>query len=265
LARSKSTALGKFEFHGESAAVARAQTQAAPGGVEWPEPWSSLPSTLQARSLSPVAIAPLQVSGLQWAWLGMALLLVFALRQKPVGALIVGLVLACALFLLPIPSRSVAPVVSVLEGDASSGRWLEVRGAQDGLVVTGSRPGWLRRLPAGAVGNLECLADATERWAAQFPEARLYFSTEIEIKDLPSGSSPGDRDLLRAWVRLPGEGWSFRGPWARQESLPGAILGGPAPPGWLAAGLPQGVGVLLGECKTSSTDQGWLRLVGFQE
>lgn len=265
LARANTVDVSEVQFHGTDRSAIEALVELAPAGVEWPEPWAELPYSLQARSLPPVASAPLEVSGLQWAWLGMSLLLIFALRRRPIGAFLLGVVGAAGLFFLPVHADPPAPVVTVLEGDATSGRWLEVRGAQDRLALSGPRPGWLRRVPGAAPGQLERLARAGGDWALQFDGARLFFSTEADVGVTPSGAGPGERSLARAWVRLPGESWSFRGSWGRSETLPDAVPDGPSPPGWLAAGLPQGVGVLVAECESGAPGPIWLRFVGFSE
>ncbi len=232
--------------------------------VTWPAPWGSLPYSLQGRSLSPLENSSPSISGLHWAWLGMSLLLVAALRRRPYRALLLGSALAGSLFLLPSAAPAQAPQVTLFEGDAPSGRWLEVRGAQDRLSIEGVQPGWLRRLPSNAEGRLELERGSGSTWAACFEGARIYYMCETSRHPQPGIQGPGRRAMRRTWLRRPGEGWSAHGAWPVSQGFPEAIAGDPGPPGWLVAGLPQGVGVLLGELEPEAGGSAWVRLVGFE-
>jgi hypothetical protein len=240
-----------------------ADAELLPATVELPAAWTALPGGLRSRALPPVE-QPLPVAGaLRLAWLAASLLLVLALRRRPPAALFLGLVAGLGSFVLPLPHVP-AIQVRVLEGDADSGRWLEVTGAEARLELPREFLGWVRRLPQVGEARLEVREEAGRlRSTFLAPGARVYALRERELHG-PTRSDPGTTGFRRVWVRDAGGAWSAHGAWRSPAPLPPAGDQPEAPPGWLAAGLPQGRVVLVGELVGDDDDEGWLRLVGFE-
>lgn len=231
--------------------------------VTWGEPWASLPHGLRTRALPPVGRVLPEAGPLSLAVLAAAVLLAVGLRRRPPVALLFGTGAAACLFVLPAPEAE-AVAVRVLEGDARDGRWLEVRGAQGRLELPVGRLGWLRRSPPAADAHLRVHEEGgSPRWSWVAPGARVYALTETG-RPVPTRVDPGAVGFRRAWTRSAAGAWSAHGPWPPGSALPAPSEAGGPPPGWLAAGLPQGLGTLVGELDDPAGDPAWLRLVGFE-
>jgi hypothetical protein len=234
-----------------------------PGSHEPPPVWAELPRGLRNRSLPPLERARVAPDAPRWAALAAALLLVLGLRRRPLAALTVGAAAALGLLLWPAPPAS-GPLQRVLEGDAESGRWLEVRAARESLELADISVGWVRHLPSSAALRLELsTAAGAAAWRLVAAQARVFALREVAGR-APTRADPGAHDWRRLWLRDPAGDWSAHGPWKRGEVLPPPLAGAPAPPGWLAAGLPQGIGILVGELESGADERLWLRWVGFE-
>ena len=99
---------------------------------------------------------------------------------------------------------------------------------------------------------------------------RVLSPIDVGLRFLdPAGNAWGDLDAV--WTRSSAGGaWVGRGPWRLGAPLPEAQPVPSVPPGWLAAGLPQGRGVLVGRLAESSwrgpegAGVAWIRQVGFE-
>jgi hypothetical protein len=226
-----------------------------------PDSFESLPRRLRVRGLPPLERELPTPGPARWALLLATVVLVLAARRYPWRALLVGSLGAAALWLpLELPSD---PSLILLEGDAASGRWLEVRAARDELELGAGDVTWLRTLPAGAATDLEVeLGGSSPALRISAPGARLFALREPEARPRLSLEENQALPLEQVWVRSPDGSWSCRGPWQPGAALPMAPAGEAAElPGWLAAGLPQGVAVLVGRADDLSGSR-WVRLVG---
>jgi hypothetical protein len=269
---------------------------ADPLGLEEERAWQSVPAGLRARAgvpdpeRTPVRAPPLALLA---ALTGLVLAL--SQRRRPLRAATLGGAFALATAAATLaPDRDPARL-RVLEGDAPSGLWLALDAGRDELALPAelplrveSRPErarltWRVRLgsaPAGpnrsggSGGSDRSDGDRAPTWTLSGPRTTLLavsgFDREIRLS--PSGNEW--ETLAEAWVRDPGEGtWARCGPWPRGKALPAASPG--APPGWLAAGLPQGPRVLAGRLDPGAPTGGpprgpagvpvWVRLTGFGE
>lgn len=232
-----------------------------PGGTRLPGNWRDLPASLRGRSLPPLEAVPVRPAPALLTGAVAGLLLVFALRRRPFLALGAGALAAGALAAVAPPAELAPAGVTVLEGDGDSGRWLLVRSAPGRLELGAREEGWLEVRPA----DREVRVEADRRTGAlvaalEAPGAELHLRRERVAPRQPGRGSPGGHDFRQTWVREPGEGWRALGPWAGEQPLPEAGPEGPAPPGWLVAGLPQGVPALVGELRAPAGQRSWLRL-----
>ena len=240
---------------------------AALDGVRAPGSYEDLPLALRLRSLPPVESRLPRPLPIHVAWLGAALLLVLALRRRPVAAALAGAGAALVLLVLPASPDGrggATNLVRVLEGDGDSGRWLEVRGALDRLELGADERGWLEHRPADRAAQLRTTAERgalrTEVVAAG---ATIHLRHERVAPVRPTREGSGGYRFRRVWVREPGAGWEARGVWSGDLPLPSPRSSGGDPPGWLAAGLPQGVTILVGELEAPEGERSWLRLAPF--
>lgn len=236
-----------------------------------PGPLAALPGALRARVRPPVAAGEVRVPLPVWAILVGAFWAGLGLRRKPYVALVVGLAGALGTsWLLARLARPTGAPVRVLEGLASGVPWLRVDAGtgelrlSEGSERLETEPAWAPLEFAVTLGG-----DAGERVSARAPEGTaLYALAALE---------PGERAfeargntwgaLVESWVRSPSGEWSAHGRWARGTPLPAPAAAGTAPPGWLASGLPQGTGVLIGRLAPGSFGEGdgptWVRSSGF--
>ncbi len=260
----------------ETQGLSRALTDAEPecarplGELSEPRAWGTLPRGLQSRSLPALERVRPGPGMARLAWLIAAALLVLALRRRPARCAGVGLIAAVGVFLLPAPIARTSLIVvqeglTVMpEGQASSGRWLEVRGARDRLDIAPEAVFWTRLLPSTDDGYLEVLDVAGRvHWRVCAPGSRVFTFQELSAAPVLSRQRNGHADFERTWIREAGAGWAQHGPWAVGEALPRASEPGAGNlPGWLAAALPQGVGVFIGVSHHAGETR-WVRLVGF--
>jgi len=198
-----------------------------------------------------------------------------ALRRRWAWAAGVGVGTAAAVLAVQVARSPAGPgVVRVLEGHAASASWLRVDGALgelalplEGTLALEVRP------PDAAIEIGGELRDGSARWRAIAPGRELWRVAHLDpgVRRLTREANTWGR-LEETWFRDAAGTWSARGPWGLGEPPPAEGAAG-SPPGWLAAGLPQGVGVLVarldpqtwpaaGKATSAPTATTWLRLVG---
>lgn len=236
-----------------------------PGAARLPGAWRDLPAALRGRPLPPLERAPLRPGPAQAAALAAALFAVLGLRRRPGLALAAGITGAVLVVSLPGGAVSAPREVRVLEGDGDSGRWLLVRSAVGRLELGTEATGWLEVRPADRPVELAAVRSAGLLSAVlEAPGAQLHLRQERVAPRAPGRSDPGGHAFRRVWVREPGNGWTPRGAWAGAGPLPPSTGEVGDPPGWLAAGLPQGVAVLVGELDGAGEGASWLRMAPFE-
>ena len=209
------------------------------------EPLAEVPLALRSRPPAPLAEEAPAVGFGSFALLGGLLILSLAARRS--RRLGLGLALAGGAVVWFSGPRSDEPRVherSVLEGLSGSTTWLRVR------TVDGARG---LRLPEPARSCALEPARAGARISISERDGVWYAGCVGDLRERSAVAAPDPWPALaECWRREDGV-WSYRGAWPAGAPLP-PVLVGPAPPGWLAAGLPQGVGVTLGRIEA----QRWL-------
>jgi len=227
-----------------------------------------LPPGLRARTRPPIGPVEPRLRAASLALLPACLVVGLLLRRRSGAALLFALVGSAAVLFLGWP-RGAQPgrKLVVLETDAGSAEGLEVtatweraRASQAELedrVVESSNDAarivWTRQLGSGGE-----LGPAGE-WTATARGSALWL-----LRALARGAGR-DRALAETWLREDGE-WTARGPWRPGQPLPPPVPG-PPPPGWLAAGLPQGIPVLVGRAaeRSGPGEELWVRETGFRD
>lgn len=195
----------------------------------------------------------------RWAALAavvLALCASLAARRRPLALSLAALAGALLAFFSAGSARALPTEVRVLEADLASARCLEVRAARDeiGLGFDG-----LAVEPASTRLAIRC--DFEGRGSVRAPGALLVARRVVSLSGPLDPAHNGWEDFEALWVRDSGGRWTFHGPWSRSSALP-PERAGPALPGWLAAGVPPGVGVLVGRLREPGV--GWVRATGFQ-
>lgn len=231
-----------------------------------PDLWSSgFPTSLGLRSRPPLRPALPRLDLTRLALAAGAFLAVLALRRRPLAALSAGVLLSALLLLLPAAPLP-GPAVQILEGDARSAQWAWVRGALDRIELPpGSLP-WDDVLGEGEETRwvVELEPGRRERWFLEGAGRSLFLLEPLLEPPLLERSRAGEA-LAQCWTREPGDAWRWHGGWDRGAALPPPREGGAPPPGWLAAGLPQGLSVLLGRLAEEGPqgEPRWIRVVGW--
>ncbi len=226
---------------------------------------AALPPGLRARTRPPLEAPDVRASPAVLALLPACFVLALAMRRRRAAAPAIGVLGAAVVIGIGWP-RGAAPAsaAAVLECDAESEAALEV---------------------AASLGNVELPLADLESSVVEIPEARGRVVWTQSDPDLWSASAPGasivvlrrvdlggktwtrERNsalaLAETWVREEGT-WTARGAWAASAPLPPPVTGGSPipPPGWLQAGLPQGIPILLGRIADSNPTR-FVRLTGF--
>ena len=226
-----------------------------------PTDFDLLPPGLRTRPRPPLAAGrPRAVWGVL-ALLGLGFVLGFAARRRPGRASLVGVVVGGAVLALTLRSAAPADGVRLLEGDLRARVWFEVRAGLGSLERVEGR---LERLPVGgAVAFDVVLEGGRKRVAARAPGAVLY---EVRVLTAPAAPDPalfGRGAPAATWWRDSAGAWSRCGPWRWGDPLPAPLEapGEEEPPGWLKAGLPPGIDVLLGRLGAEGGGS-WLRVTG---
>lgn len=238
------------------AATVRASEASGPG---------RLPRGMGRRGLPPVAPARPRPDSPRALLLVGGTLAVLALRRKPRGAAAAGAVAAALVFAFPAPDLARAERRGV-DGDATRDLWFDVHSASDGVPLVPGETGWFA-LPGGVAPELVVDAEG-ERLVAPGGSVHVLRARATGPLD-PATGLP--REPVDAWWERSADGrWRALGPWdpgggappiARDGARSGDARDEPAgsPPGWSAAGLPQGVGVLVARPRR---DLDWWRAIG---
>ncbi len=244
---------GSARFLGWSPDLAAAELERLPPGV-------------RARSRPPVEPPEIRAPWAALAVLPACFVLGIALRRRRVASLALAIAGSGLVLGLAWPRVARAPRnVTVLESDAESPLGLEVRATWEQIEVGAAdlERAVLEVLPAEArilwTGSLP--RDAA--WRASSSGSALFLLRPFERSEHACIREENrSRPLAETWVREDGE-WTARGPWSVGVPLPPPEEG-PPPPGWLVAGLPQGVPVLLGRARAEAPGEVvWIRATGF--
>jgi hypothetical protein len=150
------------------------------------------------------------------------------------------------------------PVRLVYEGTPGA-PWMERHLGLQELSLEDPSSGYsVRREPNLGRVALHSSLSAGSAWVLSGPG--LWIAERPSGLDLGYLSLEGNEwgGLAELWHRSE-QGWSYHRSWERGEPLP-PVQEGPPPPGWLAAGLPQGGEVWLG--RLSSDPKVWIRQLG---
>jgi len=181
--------------------------------------------------------------------------------------------------ILPVTETVGSDEAIVVEGDGASGKWVRVSvqsrsSAMDldrllrlAVLPEGARLNWAATSTAG--GELIWTAEGAGDETARIISCERFFPPNAPTNS-PAETEAGGRhpglSLTSTWLRSASGGKLVsHGAWERGTPLPAAREDGLGPPSWLAAGLPQGVGVLLGRSKNDQDQEIWVRLIGFSE
>jgi len=136
--------------------------------------------------------------------------------------------------------------VEVLDGIAGSSTWQRTRAAWDEIVLPSRGASFdLVTQPSRAL-EFEAPLDLARSARARVRATQLIATwPESWPADALARTSNQFAPLAAAWTREEGN-WTFRGPWELGAALGPVVSGGP-PPGWLVAGLPQSVDLVVGE------------------
>ncbi|MCY2960975.1 MAG: hypothetical protein NTY35_12495 [Planctomycetota bacterium] len=214
---------------------------------------SQIPAALRARPVPLASAARVRVGVAVLCLLAVAGIAGLWCARWPFASLGLALVAATAIFVLARASleRDAAPV-EVLDGIAGSGAWQRARAARDTLALPGRGPNFdLAVEPSRAPIRIEVPLDLARPTHASSKGAQL-----VAVWPEPWPAEALDRaandlaPLSAVWVREAGD-WTYRAAWPLRAPLGDAAPRPPAPgsdpPGWLVAGLPQGVTLLVGE------------------
>jgi hypothetical protein len=223
---------------------------------------AALPPGLRARTRPPLGAPDVRAGASELALLPACFVLGLALRRRRGAFVAVGVLGAGFVLALGWPRGGATPsTASVLECDAESDAGLEVAASFGRLTVP------LSDLESSVVeiaeGRSRVVWSETDQdlWTAAAPGRTIVLLRRIELAGKRWGRDRnGGLALAETWVRDEGT-WTARGPWASSAPLPGPRAG-PPPPGWLQAGLPQGVPILLGRID-DAREQRFVRLAGF--
>ena len=280
-----------FSYIDEGQAEIPAAVDWASGGlrfIEWQPTsraadWARLPASLRRRSIPVPAGVRARPSPTGWSLLVLGFVLAYLFRNRPALAAILGLGVAGCLLGLDVVEQVGSDEASVLEGDAQSGKWLRVSVRPGSLPVNLTRLLRLGALPedvrlswvgTGAANGKCSWTAEVARSRSTPPNSRLisceqFFPSDpdsISAPVLPAVGAPPGMPLASTWLRAASGGALVsHGPWRRGQPLPAPRPDDPPPPGWLAAGLPQGVGVLLGRVESQAGQDVWVRMIGFSQ
>ncbi len=241
--------------------------------------WSTIPPQLRARTRPPLEL-PKEESQIGLLMITIATgVLVVGMKRSPYLAFAAGLAGTVVLLLTGFPEerRQDRREVRVLDG-TSEGDWLSVVGMRHGFSQLGlSLP--LQIETVSPVASIHWWR-GDQGWNASCPGNPIYVA-----QDFDPGHRRFERDLnswcelAEVWVREPGGAWTGHGEWKIGEPLPADIgQRGRMAPGWLASGLPQGTGILLGRLapgcfqgtgpdttwvQSRGEQTTWIRLTGF--
>jgi len=217
------------------------------GWRERDERLARIPAALRARPAPVASAARVRVGAAVLLVLGAAGLAGLWLARRPLAASLLALAAGGMVHVLARGAldRDAAPV-EVLDGVAGSGTWQRARAARDALVLPARGPTFdLAVDPARAPIRFEAPLDPAGEARARAKGAHLVATwAEPWPPEALDRTANELAPLAEAWLREEGD-WTFRGAWPLGAAL-GPARPGSDPPGWLVAGLPQGVTLVVG-------------------
>ncbi len=244
--------------------------EAAPGSVRFArwredraaEDLAALPPGLLARPRPPVSPPEVRASRATLALLPACFGVGLAVRRRRAVALLVGILGAAVLLAAGWPrgSRQLA-VAGVVECDAGSegSLWVSASFGRVSATVDELESALLETAEEGRL-LVFSQAEEGDSWTASVTGTPIYLVRKVELGEAGyTRERTRNRRLAEAWVREDGA-WTSRGSWPVGEPLPGP-RDAPPPPGWLEAGLPQGVPILIGRVADEPTL--FVRISGF--
>jgi hypothetical protein len=236
----------------EGEAIVRAADAVTPG---------KLGHGIGRRGRPPVAPSRPRPDLARWLVLGGGACLLLGMRRRPRVAAGTGAFTALLIFVLPaapLEGRSVRGI----DGDAARDLWLEVNSAHERLEVRASRESWFET--RGGT-RAEWLVDRAGRWVLRAPGGEVHSLRRSDSTPLDPATGLPAFALRDVWARSADGNWSALLDWGPAEAFPpspapaGRAAG---PTGWLAAGLPQGVSVLVATPVGPGAPD-WLRITAF--
>ncbi|MFT5284695.1 MAG: hypothetical protein ACI8TQ_000852 [Planctomycetota bacterium] len=246
--------------------------------------WSSLPAGLRRRPI-PVPPGTRSIPATAgWLVLIAGLISVRLFGKRQGTAAILGLTAGAVLLLLPVTETVGSDEAIVMEGlgatdEGNSDKWVRVAVQSQSATVSLDRLLRLAVLPEDAqlswLGTAS--ADGEISWSVEGAGGESVRTISCERIYLPylrpaandDYEDPGMRlgfPLSSTWIRFAsGDKLVSYGAWEFGTPLPTPPEDQLGPPSWLAAGLPQGVSVLLGRSENELNEEFWVRLIGFSE
>ncbi len=217
------------------------------GWKERDERLAQLPAALRARPAPLAEPARVRASVATLLVLAAAAIVGLWLARSWRAALALATVASIPAFLLARAAfdRDVH-AVEVLDGVAGSSTWQRTRAAWDEIVLPSRGASFdLVTVPMHSLKIAAPLDLALPTRARARSTQLIATWPESWPEDALARTSNDLAPLAAAWMREEGN-WTFRGPWELGAALGPAVPGGP-PPGWLVAGLPQSVEILVGQ------------------
>jgi hypothetical protein len=222
---------------------------------------AALPPGLRARTRPPLGAPDVHASAAELALLPACFVLGLALRRRRAAAPAIGIAGAAIVLALGWPRDATpASAASVLECDAQSDSALEVAASFARIdLPLADLETCVVEIPEARARVVWSQTDG-DLWTASAPDASIVVLRRVDLGGKTwTRERNGALALAEAWLREEGT-WTARGPWDASAPLPGPRDGAP-PPGWLQAGLPQGIPILLGRIEEARGDARALRFV----
>ncbi len=212
---------------------------------------------LRARPAPAVGARRVRAPVAVLALLAAAFLVGLALLRRTGLAAILALVAGGAAFALA--RRGLerdAPPVEVIDGLAGEGQWQRARAARDALTFPSEGPTFeLATEPAHAPLRIEAEIEPGRPARVLVRGATLVATwSEPWPADALDPRANQLAPLAETWIRADGV-WTDHGAWPAGAAL-GPAVPGSDPPGWLVAGLPQGLGLVVGRLATGAESEG---------
>lgn len=231
--------------------------------VHWSRATSAgdAPRGLGKRARPPVAPARPHPDLARWLVIAAGAVAAFGVRRKPWASAATGVVAALLIAILPAEPLEARRTL-VVDGDFQRDRWLEVTSAHGRVEVESGECSWFEtRGPETPLWRVDPGGD----WSLQAAGVELHLLRELRSGPLDPSSRQPVFALRQVWSRSSDGRWTARDDWEPGADFPppacsDAARGGPA--GWLAAGLPQGVSVLIGRPGALGAPD-WLRITAF--
>jgi len=202
------------------------------------------PRGLTRRGRPPVAPERPSPDRARWLILVGGVVVLAGVRKRPRAASATGAVTAALLLALPaapLEGRSLRGI----DGDFARDHWIEVRSANEQLELPAGPGGWFE-VRGAAAG--EWLVEEAGRWVLRAAGGEVHSLRESAAVPVDPATGRPIHALRDVWTRTADGRWTEREDWGLGEAFPpeaAASSTAAGPTGWLAAGLPQGVTVLV--------------------